>query len=82
MASSNNKFNLASCFAGKKRASTGTTTVPAPFKVPKASDVKILEMPRPQQQPRRLPASAPVTVCMYKYTDSAGDVIQRFIETL
>ena len=46
------------------------------FKVPRASEVTIIETPKPQQA-RRLPASAPVTVCMYKYTDDAGDVSQR-----
>jgi len=40
--------------------------------VPKANDVKIEDAPRPLQQPRRLPASGPVVVCIYKVTDDAG----------
>jgi hypothetical protein len=43
--------------------------------VPKANDVKIEDAPRPLQQPRRLPASGPVVVCIYKVTDDAGESI-------
>ena len=39
---------------------------------------EVLDGPRPVATPRRLPASAPVSVCLYKITDSAGDVWDSF----
>ena len=36
--------------------------------IPKASKVIITDTARPQQTPRRLPASAPVKVCLFKVT--------------
>ena len=38
----------------------------------------VLDGPRPVATPRRLPASAPVSVCIYKISDSAGDVWDSF----
>ena len=38
----------------------------------------VLDGPRPVATPRRLPASAPVSVCIYKISDSAGDIWDSF----
>ncbi len=46
---------------------------PSPSKVPLASQL-IEQGPRPRTAARSLPASAPVTICVYKITDQAGDV--------
>ena len=44
-------------------------------KVPKAGEVTLLEQfPKPASMMQRLPAHAPVVVCLYKVTDEAGDV--------
>ena len=73
------KFTLSAACAGNKRSSEQAALPPKPFKVPKASEVTLLEQaPRPQPSARNLPATAPVTVCMYKYTDQAGDVWEEF----
>ena len=47
-------------------------------KVPRACDLTVETGPKPQQKPKRLPTSAPVNVCMYKVTDDAGDVWDRY----
>ena len=39
---------------------------------------EVLDGPRPVATPRRLPASAPVSVCLYKISDQAGDVWDSF----
>ena len=39
---------------------------------------EVLDGPRPLATPRRLPASAPVSVCIYKISDHAGDVWDSF----
>ena len=75
-------FSTAAAASAKKRVSQTETNevagTPRPAKIPRASDVTILDGPRPATQPRRLPASAPVTVCIYKISDSAGDVWDTF----
>ena len=44
-------------------------------KVPRASEVSVVEGPSPAQRlAGRLPAVAPVVCCIYKVTDCAGDV--------
>ena len=53
---------------GQKRA----VTLPAASntqlsKLPRASEITVVEQ-KPQQTPRRLPASAPCDVCIYQYT--------------
>ena len=50
--------------------------------VPKANDVKIEDAPRPLQQPRRLPASGPVAVCIYKVTDDAGEPMRACVTSV
>ena len=75
-------FSTAAAASAKKRVSQIETNevagTPRPAKIPRASDVTILDGPRPATQPRRLPASAPVTVCIYKISDCAGDVWDSF----
>ena len=48
--------------------------------VPSASDIVIDQVARPQQQrtPQRLPTTAPWVICIYKVTDSVGDVWDKF----
>ena len=46
-------------------------------KLPRASEISV-EEPRKTDTPRRLPQSAPVDVCIYKYTDQASDLWQLF----
>jgi hypothetical protein len=48
--------------------------------VPSASDIVIDQVARPQQQraPQRLPTTAPWIICVYKVTDSVGDVWDKF----
>ena len=59
-------------FQGKRAAESSGGRA---FKVPKASDCTFLEQgPKPQSSAKRLPAHAPVHVCVYKYTDEAADV--------
>ena len=47
--------------------------------VPSAGDI-VIEQARPQQQrtPQRLPTTAPWVICIYKVTDSVGDVWDKF----
>jgi hypothetical protein len=47
--------------------------------VPSAGDI-VIEQARPQQQrtPQRLPTTAPFVICIYKVTDSVGDVWDKF----
>jgi len=40
--------------------------------IPKASKVTFTDAPKPQATPRRLPASAPVKVCIFKITDCSN----------
>ena len=49
-------------------------------KLPKAGDISAERGPRPTQAPRRLPANAPVNVCLYRITDVAGDLWELFHE--
>ena len=49
-----------------------------PAKLPRAGDITLEQGPRPAQTLRRRPASAPVDVCIYKYTDQAADLWDLF----
>eukprot|EP00973_Karenia_brevis_P009570 1292581-Karenia_brevis.AAC.1 len=50
--------------------------------VPKASDLTLVEqVPRETALVKRLPAWAPVVVCIYKVTDEASDVCKEFEDT-
>ena len=57
---------------GKKRANK--SNIPRPLKLPKASEISIEQGPRPKQAPTRLPVTAPVDVCIYRYTEQASDL--------
>ena len=68
MALFSGRFNL---LASKRKAET---SVSGRAKLPRASDISVEQGPRPAQAPGRLPASAPVDVCVMKYTDQASDL--------
>ena len=72
MAMLSGRFNL----LASKRA--GDQTGGRFAKLPRAGDISVEQGPRPAQAPRRLPAVAPVEVCMYKYTDQAADLWDLF----
>ena len=60
----------------KRKMEEGTSS--SPQKVPKASQLVMVEQgPRPAN-PKRLPDSAPVQVVVYKVTDSAGDCWSQY----
>ena len=47
-------------------------------KMPRAADIAVEQGQRPSQTTRRLPANAPVDVCVYKYTDEASHLWDAF----
>lgn len=50
-----------------------------PAKLPRATDILVSETPRPAAQTsRRMPASAPVKICIYRYTNQASDLWDLF----
>ena len=73
------KFSLSKASGGKetKRPAESATSGP-PNKVPRASEITIEAGPKPSAAPRRRPAVAPVQVCIYKYTEDAGDCWETF----
>ncbi len=73
------KFSLSKASGGKetKRPAESATSGP-PNKVPRASEITIEAGPKPSTAPRRRPAVAPVQVCIYKYTEDAGDCWETF----
>ena len=72
MAHLSGRFNL---LATKRKAETPAG---GRVKLPRASDISVEQNPRPTQAQRRLPASAPVDVCVVKYTDQASDLWDLF----
>ena len=75
MALVSGRFNL---LAG---ASKRTGQMPASgrsAKFPRAADISVEQGPRPAQAPQRRPASAPVDICIYKYTNQASDLWDLF----
>ena len=66
------KFTLSNASAGKRAAEAAGG--PAK-KIPKLSEMK-KEAPRPQFQ--KATTNAPVNICIYKYTEAAGDVWSQF----
>ena len=72
MAMLSGRFNL----LASKRA--GDQTGGRFAKLPRVSDISVEQGPRPAQAPRRLPAVAPVEVCVCKYTDQAADLWDLF----
>ena len=70
------RFSLSAAAAGSKRpAETGA---PARFKVPKVSEMKMMESRAPTTRPS---TSAPVNICVYKVSDNAGDLWAMYKET-
>ena len=75
--------NLAARFqlmtsAGKRHQGSASASERS-LKLPRASDISIEQGPRPTiPSSRRLPASAPVDVCVVKYTDCASDLWDLF----
>ena len=66
------KFTLTNASAGKRAAeSSGGPSK----KIPKVSEMK-KEAPRVQTQ--RATTNAPLNICIYKYTEAAGDVWGQF----
>ena len=71
------KFRISAAVSAGKRPSEPLPSQ-KPFKVPRASEVTLLEAPKPAQAAHKLPATAPVAVVMYKVTNCAGDVWEQF----
>ena len=71
------KFQISAAASAGKRPIEPLPS-PKPFKVPKVSELTLLETPKPPQAARNLPATAPVAVVMYKISDCAGDVWEQF----
>ena len=75
MTAERKRFSMADAVL-KKRAVDGAPS-PSP-KVPKASQLVMVEQgPRPMN-PKRLPESAPVQVCIYKISNCAGDCWSQY----
>ena len=74
------KFSVGAAASSQrgKRAAEELPSEAAASKVPKASDIALDFTSTTQAKPKRLPASAPVIVCIYKITDEAGDVWDRY----
>ena len=72
MATQRGKFTVPQQSSAPPRADRSRTpSLRTASTVPKAS--QIVEGPRPSKMQRQ-PANAPVTVCVYKVTDHAGDI--------
>ena len=64
----------------KREAPDATSSSSArPGIIPRATDISVSAVPRvAAQTSRRLPASAPANVCIYRYTDQASDLWDLF----
>ena len=74
------KFSLSKASVGKseaKRPADAAASGP-PGKVPKVSEITIEAGPKPAATPRRKPAVAPVVMCIFKYTNDAGDCWEMY----
>ena len=71
------KFQIPVAASAGKRPSEPLPS-PKRFKVPCASSVTLLEVPKLPQAARSLPETAPVLVVMYKVSDCAGDLWDQF----
>ena len=74
------KFSLSKAASGSNEikrvaesAASGT-----PSKIPKVSEITLEAGPKPFAPLKRKPAVAPVQVCIYKYTNNAGDCWETF----
>ena len=67
-------FNSILNGSGKKRTNTSESEIPRNSKIPRAADITIEQGPRPTQTQKRLPANAPVDVCIYRFTQQASDL--------
>ena len=74
------KFQLLPAPALKRQApEEAPSTCARPVKLPRATDIVVVDTPRPAvQKSRRLPASATCNVCIYRYTDQASDLWDLF----
>ena len=72
------KFSLLPTPARKKRETEPEEPGVRPVKLPRADEISVEQTPRQTQPTRRLPSSAPVCVCLYKYTDCAADLWDLF----
>ena len=76
-----NKFQIPTPARATKRGAPLEVAIspPAqPAKTPRAANISVERGPLPAQTSRRPPASAPVDVCIYKYTDDASDLWDLF----
>ena len=73
------KFSLSKASGAKetKRPAEAAASGP-PNKIPKVSEITIEAGPKPSATPRRRPQIAPVQICIYKYTNDAGDCWETF----
>ena len=73
------KFSLSKASGAKetKRPAEATSSGP-PNKIPKVSEITIEAGPKASATPRRRLQIAPVQVCIYKYTNDAGDCWETF----
>ena len=75
------KFSLSKASGAKesnKRPAEAAASGGSPYKIPKVSEITIEAGPKPLAAPRRRPQIAPVQVCIYKYTNDAGDCWEVF----
>ena len=70
------KFSLSAASAGKRPTETVSSS-----QVKKAPKVSQLKLEEPRLQQRTTSTNAPVNVCVYKVTDSAGDLWANFKDT-
>ena len=75
MASPGSRFSMGNVTAGAAKRGGETQAARVGPKVPKANEVTVIELPKQATTTaQRQPGFAPVTVCIYKVTDEAGDV--------
>jgi len=77
------KFSLDKAISGKttkaKKEKPEELEEARPAKFMKISDISIEEGPKPERpSPKKLSPDAPVVVCIYKATDSAGDMWEAY----
>ena len=73
------KFSLSKAAGAKESKRPAETTASGPpNKIPKVNEIIIETGPKPSTTPRRRPQIAPVQLCIYKYTNDAGDCWDSF----